>query len=124
MIVKILIGWVFKRGPYKLHRLVLASLFETLFEFFNYLYGLLVLSLFDDDSLVFFIDCFDGIKDVALEIKMKSLQSKLYLRYLSESEVYEVMIMSALDFLLVEFYFVRHQYRKLMYKFFLTVGEE
>ena len=68
------------------------------------------MSLFNDDSFVFFIYGLDGFEGVVLEIEVQGPESILNLSYFSEAKVDEVMVMCSLDLLLVEFHFVLHEY--------------
>lgn len=72
--------------------------------------GLLILTFFDDDCLVFFVDDLNCLFHIILKIELEGLKCELYFCNFSKSEIDEVPVVCLGYLLAVEIHLVGHHH--------------
>lgn len=86
--------------------------------------GLFILTLFDDDRLILFVDYLNCFFHKIIEIELEGLQGKFYLCNLTQSEVDEVSVVCLRYLLAVEVYLVLHHHPEIVLNFLNVSGRQ
>ena len=97
----------------KIHLDARSFVLQGFFEVLDSLNSALELMLFENDSLLFFIDALNGCLNPPFEEEAERFESILYIGYFSHSESHEISILSAFDFFPVNIDFVIHQHEEM-----------